>query len=101
VSVFLFWDEVPMMNKLAIECVDKFLKDLMANEELIGGKLVIFGGDFRQLLPVIPKGNRSQCVSSSLKFSYIWRNVEYYQLTKNMRVGPEEIDYANYLLRKN
>jgi hypothetical protein len=22
-----------------------------------GGKVVVFGGDFRQILPVIPKGN--------------------------------------------
>jgi len=29
---------------------------------LFGGKVVVFGGDFRQILPVIPKGIRQEVV---------------------------------------
>jgi ATP-dependent DNA helicase PIF1 len=31
-----------------------------------GGKTIVFGGDFRQVLPVVCKGSRAQVVASSL-----------------------------------
>jgi hypothetical protein len=33
--------------------VDPALKDM-----LFGGKVVVMGGDFRQILPVVPRGKR-------------------------------------------
>nr|GEY14846.1 hypothetical protein [Tanacetum cinerariifolium] len=59
----IIWDETPMIHKHCFEALDRTLRDILrlsdpSNEEkLIGGKVVVFGGDFRQILPVIPKGN--------------------------------------------
>jgi DNA replication protein DnaC len=58
----IIWDEAPMMHRRAFKVVDRTLHDLMqlddaqANEKIFGGKTVVLGGDFRQILPVIPKG---------------------------------------------
>jgi hypothetical protein len=59
------------------------LKDM-----LFGGKVVVMGGDFRQLLPVVPRGMRGcQIVDASLKRSAIlWHCVKVRHLHENMRV---------------
>ena len=51
-----------------------------------GGKVVLFSGDFRQILPVIPLGSEPTIVGSSLKGSSIWSYVKKLHLTINMRV---------------
>nr|GEY87362.1 ATP-dependent DNA helicase PIF1-like [Tanacetum cinerariifolium] len=68
-----------------------------ANSELqFGGMTVVFGGDFRHILPVIPKGSRQDVVNASINWSYTFDNCTVLRLTSNMRlksgVGiPEEI----------
>jgi hypothetical protein len=58
----IIWDEVLMMHRRAFEAVDRTLHDLMqlddaqANEKFFGGKTVVLGEGFRQILPIIPKG---------------------------------------------
>jgi hypothetical protein len=60
----LVWDEASMMHRHAFECVDRMFRDIMktvdpALEFLpFGGKVVVIGGDFRQVLPVVPKATR-------------------------------------------
>ena len=53
-DVFI-WDEAPMAPRYALEIIDRTLKDIMSNDSLFGGKIVILGGDFRQLLPILPR----------------------------------------------
>ena len=43
----IIWDEAPMAKRFAIETVDRSLKDIMNSSEPFGGKVVVFGGDFR------------------------------------------------------
>lgn len=51
----IIWDEASMISRHVIETVNRSLQDLMknVNEELetvpFGGKVVVFGGDFRQV----------------------------------------------------
>jgi hypothetical protein len=52
--------------------VDHALKDM-----LFGNKVVVMGGDFRQILPVVPRGTRGQIVDASLKRSTVlWHRVK-------------------------
>jgi hypothetical protein len=44
-------------------------------------------GDFRQVLPVIPRGSHVDIVSTSIKNSYIWESVEVFCLLENMWAG--------------
>lgn len=78
-----------MMHKHVFQAVDRTLRDIMGRPDvLFGGKVVVLGGDFRQILPVVPRGNRGQIVSASLKRStIIWPHVRVYQLHENMRVS--------------
>jgi len=84
----IVWDEAPMMHKHVFEAVDRTLRDIMGRPDvLFGGKVVVLGGDFRQILPVVPRGNRGQIVAASLKRSnIIWPHVHVFQLHENMRV---------------
>ncbi|CAJ2662432.1 unnamed protein product [Trifolium pratense] len=56
----IIWDEAPMAHKFCFEALDTSLKDIMSidgvpSKEIFGGKVIVFGGDFRQILPVIPR----------------------------------------------
>lgn len=70
--------EAPMINKHCFEALDKSLKDILRSsnaaslEKPFGGIVVVFGGDFRQILLVIPKGSRKDIVFSSINSSYLW-----------------------------
>ncbi|RZC08377.1 hypothetical protein D0Y65_015214 [Glycine soja] len=55
VTKLIVWDEAPMCHKFAFEALDKSLKDIMQNNLPFGGKIMVFGGDFRQILPIVPK----------------------------------------------
>ncbi|XP_056846344.1 uncharacterized protein LOC130497505 [Raphanus sativus] len=73
----IIWDEAPMTHKHAFEALDKSLRDIMSRKDTtakdltFGGKTVLLGGDFRQLLPVIPRGNRVDTVLASISHSYL------------------------------
>ncbi|XP_073313552.1 uncharacterized protein [Primulina huaijiensis] len=91
-SKLIIWDEDPMTHKFCFEALDKSMKDIMrfVNPSSLhmpfGGKTVVFGRDFRQILPVIPKGSRQDIVLATINSSYLWRRCKVLRLTKNMRL---------------
>jgi hypothetical protein len=66
-------DEVPMQHKYCFEVVHRLFVDLQSvmNDILFGGIPVILGGDFAQILPVVPYGSRADIVRTSLQRSFI------------------------------
>ncbi|XP_010507054.1 PREDICTED: uncharacterized protein LOC104783615 [Camelina sativa] len=84
----IIWDEAPMMSRYCFENLDRSLSDIMRNADNkpFGGKVVVFGGDFRQVLPVINGAGRAQIVLASLNISYLWEHCNVLSLTKNMRL---------------
>ncbi|KXN91838.1 ATP-dependent DNA helicase pif1, partial [Leucoagaricus sp. SymC.cos] len=63
----IIWDEVSMQHKYGILAVDKSLWDLLDKRDSPFGEItVVFGGDFRQTLPVVPKGSRQDIIDASL-----------------------------------
>ncbi|XP_056854258.1 uncharacterized protein LOC108807656 [Raphanus sativus] len=93
----IIWDEAPMMSKHCFESLDRSLTDIVGtkSKKPFGGKVVVFGGDFRQVLPVIYGGNRADIVLAALNSSYLWEHCKVLRLTKNMRLlsaglSPEE-----------
>ncbi|MCH79354.1 ATP-dependent DNA helicase PIF1 [Trifolium medium] len=108
----IIWDEAPMINKFAFEAFERTLQDVMGDVDptnsnlLFGGKTIVFGGDFRQILPVVPKGTRVDIVHATINSSYLWGKCRVLKLTKNMRLqyssDPIEnqklADFAKWIL---
>ncbi|XP_057332074.1 uncharacterized protein LOC130671942 [Microplitis mediator] len=96
-NVFI-WDEAPMSPRYALEIIDRTLRHIMSNNIPFGGKLIILGGNFRQLLPVQPHATRTGTVNLSIKFSSLWSHFHKFSLTQNMRALPEEREFVEFLL---
>ncbi|GMQ05571.1 hypothetical protein CsSME_00050547 [Camellia sinensis var. sinensis] len=97
----IIWDEVPMQHRHCVEAVDRTLRDICDSEKPFGGITVVLGGDFRQILPVIPKGVREQIVNASLRHSVLWKHIYILTLDLNMRLnheGHENANFANFLM---
>ena len=91
----IIWDEAPMQHRHIHECVNRTFQDIRNNELLFGGISVVFGGDFKQILPVIVKGARAQIVGASLQRSHLWHSIRVLQLTQNMRLNTlNEVERA-------
>ncbi|XP_071688293.1 uncharacterized protein [Rutidosis leptorrhynchoides] len=94
----IIWDETPMVNRRCVEALDHSLHDICrtvnpnSNETPFGGKVVVFGGDFRQVLPVITRGKREDIVNASLNSSYIWNHVTVLKLAVNMRLSNASLN---------
>jgi hypothetical protein len=43
-----------MSKRQFVEMLDRSLQDITGSELPFSGKLMVFGGDFRQVLPVVP-----------------------------------------------
>ncbi|KAK9740632.1 hypothetical protein RND81_03G049700 [Saponaria officinalis] len=77
----LIWDEASMARKENIESLDVLLRDLCNPKFPFGGKVIVFGGDFRQILPVVPHKSLKEAVSASLVASQLWPNMIRFRLS--------------------
>lgn len=76
-----------MVERYYIEALDRSLQDIMHGNQPFRGKTILMGGDFHQLLPVIPRGCRATIVQSCISSSYLWDPCIAFRLTKNMRLS--------------
>ena len=58
----------------------------------LGGEIVVLGGDFRQILPVIEGGSRPKIVDATITNSPIWKSVLVLRLSINMRLSMPGAD---------
>ncbi|XP_031090985.1 uncharacterized protein LOC115995982 [Ipomoea triloba] len=107
----IIWYETPMMHKHCSEALDRTMRDILrfVNEDsgnrTFGGQTVVFRGDFRKILPVVPKGSRQDIVSSTINSSYLWKHCKVMRLTKNLRLNSMQCrldqqrmgEFANWL----
>ncbi|XP_065323624.1 uncharacterized protein LOC135930767, partial [Gordionus sp. m RMFG-2023] len=92
-------DEVSMMTKHALRCIDLLLRDIMQTSNPFGGKVILLGGDFRQTLPVIPRGTKTSILESCIKCSPLWHIFLQLKLKDNMRILDDDSEYNNWLLQ--
>ena len=94
----IIWDEALMTNRRAFEALDRSLRDIQsahfpdASSIPFGGKVVVLGGDVRQILPVIEGGTKAQIISSAIFNSPLWSTVKVLELTQNMRLTSSQTD---------
>ncbi|KAL4579451.1 hypothetical protein LXL04_015599 [Taraxacum kok-saghyz] len=96
IAELIIWDEAPLQHRHGVEAVDRTFRDVCryylpdAENKIFEGKVVVLGGDFRQILPIITHGSRGDIVNASINMSQIlWRACTVFVLTTNMRLQPK------------
>ncbi|XP_064644731.1 uncharacterized protein LOC135498406 [Lineus longissimus] len=97
VTLFII-DEASMIPVHALTAIDKMLRDILTSDCPFGGKIFVLGGDFRQVLPVMPRKPPRVVIENCLKQSHLWSQFQIFHLTKNMRAGDEEQAFAKWFL---
>ncbi|XP_031116667.1 uncharacterized protein LOC116020327 [Ipomoea triloba] len=98
-SKLILWDEASMAHRNIVESLDITLKDIMDCQDLFGGKVIVFGGDFRQTLPVVRHGKKEDFIAASLvKSTSIWPHICRLTLVENMRAQADPT-FASYLMK--
>jgi hypothetical protein len=91
-SSLIIWDEALMANKKCFEALHRTFRDIEKAQSPetatipFGGKVVVLGGDLRQILPVIEGGTKHDIISATITRSRLWTHVEILNLTQNMRL---------------
>jgi hypothetical protein len=70
-AALVIWDEVAMTKRQAVETVDITLQDIMGCNQPFVGKVMLFGGDSMQVLPIVTRGARAQITDATLLKSYM------------------------------
>uniref|UniRef100_A0A182NQA8 ATP-dependent DNA helicase n=1 Tax=Anopheles dirus TaxID=7168 RepID=A0A182NQA8_9DIPT len=102
----IVWDGASMSSRYALEAVDRTLQDVVGVNRPFGGKVVMLCGDFRQILPIVPKGTVAQVLQQCIRMSPLWNYFRVMRLRTNMRVqmAPNAQDatalqdFADFLL---
>jgi ATP-dependent DNA helicase PIF1 len=88
------WDEAPMAHRFTFESIERTLRDVTSSykncDTIFDGKVIVFGGDFRQILRVVPRGSRSDIVHATINASKIWDHCKVVTLTQNLRLKNTE-----------
>ena len=98
-SKLIIWDEVFSCHRYNVEALERTLRDIMVSEQLFGGKVICFGGDPRQTLPVVRRGGRAQIVRACIQMSPLYSSMKEHRLSQNMRTDPEEVEFSEYILK--
>lgn len=68
-KVFIM-DEISMLHRYVLEYIDKLLRDIVEREYRhlpFGGKIILIGGDWKQLTPVVIRGDKNEHIDASIK----------------------------------
>ena len=62
----IVWDEASMIPRPALDCVDRLLRDIAGCDVPFGAKVILLGGDFRQILPVLSRASEADVVANTI-----------------------------------
>ena len=68
-ATLLIMDEITMLPKHGLRCIDTLLRDIMKTNVPFGGKVLVISGNFRQTLPVIQRGTWTDILDTCIKSS--------------------------------
>jgi hypothetical protein len=100
IAKLLIWDEAGNQSRFALKAVDRSLQDIRNDKRPFGGMTVVFGGNFQQTLPIVPRGSHSEIVSHSLRCSPLWDFITILKLHQNMRLHDDPVSrqYADWIM---
>ena len=71
-ATLMIWDEAMMCHRHALEAIDRSFREIRGVNLPFGGIVTVVMGDFRQVLPVVPKASRAQIVAACFSRSRLW-----------------------------
>ena len=78
------------------------VRDIVNKDKPMEGQRLILSRDFKQILPVVKRGTKTDHINSCLKTSVMWKNIRLIKVTKNMRVflsnNQDTTTFENHLL---
>ena len=91
-------DEVTMMHKALLNVLDRTLRWIKKNDKPFGGVVLVLGGDWKQLLPVVKSPFDSTLyaqIEACLQSDQVYASFEHIVLTENMRAkaDPKFVDF--------
>ncbi|TKR69282.1 hypothetical protein L596_021461 [Steinernema carpocapsae] len=93
----ILWDEAPMSDRRIFACVDRLLRNLRPeSNKPFGGAMVIAGGDWKQILPIVPNTLGNGILDYTVKRSSYWNQFEQLHLITNMR-AQHDPEYAEFI----
>jgi hypothetical protein len=92
-------DEATMLSKLVYLCIDRTLRSIMDSDQPFGGKLIVFGGHWAQILPVVRHGNMATIVAATMKRCGFWHNITQLRLSINLRLRNADEQWRQLLHR--
>ncbi len=92
-------DEASMLPKHALHAIDILLQDLTGAKVPFGGKPFVMGGNYFQVLPILPRSRRTAVIENTLIRSHLWPQIQKMHLTKNMRAKSDQQEFADWLLK--
>ncbi len=81
-AAVILWDECSMIHQHVADTVDRSLRDIMNDSRPFGGKVIVFMGDFKQLLPVVRHGRGHDFTIQKCSW---WSQVQVITFTVNWR----------------
>uniref|UniRef100_A0A1I7SZI9 ATP-dependent DNA helicase n=1 Tax=Caenorhabditis tropicalis TaxID=1561998 RepID=A0A1I7SZI9_9PELO len=81
----IIWDEACMSDRRIVQAVSLLFQDLKESTLAFGGVLVMMGGEWRQILPIVEGIQGSGVVEYTLKNSDLWGRIEKFHSTQNQR----------------
>ncbi|KAJ1693995.1 hypothetical protein LUZ63_010693 [Rhynchospora breviuscula] len=78
-----------MSKRQVVKALDRTLQDVTDSRHPFGEKIVVFGGNFRQVLPVVRRGTKAQIVDATLPMSPLCTYIKKRKLTRNMRASSD------------
>lgn len=102
-DIFLI-DECSMIDTYALKAIDKLLRRLHGIDLPFGNKIVVCGGDFRQILPIVNRyhttdSERADTVGRCIINSHLWNNFKKFTLTQNQRILNDGYNFAQEALK--
>jgi hypothetical protein len=83
-AAVIIWDECSMVHQHVADTVERSLRDVMGVSQPFGGKVIVFMGDFKQLLPVVRHGRGQDYTIQRCAW---WAHVSVLSFTKNWRAA--------------
>lgn len=95
----IIWDEAPMTPKMMLGTVSILLREIRQDDAIFGGKTMLLGGNFRQLLPVVERGFQGEIADACLKRSPFWQNSQTLRLSGIMRFVGDDAELREWHLK--